>query len=347
MVCDRLFIFTSLAGWPSGPLPLPLSKNYLLKTGTVIKSTGSWYQVRLDEDATVIPCRIVGKFRTGGIRFTNPLAVGDRVQLQLTVGDEGPVGSIQQIETRTNYVVRQSPRRKHDLHLLASNIDQAVLLVTVVEPNLKPGFIDRFLLMTEPFSIPVIIVFNKADRYSEEERLLFKGLKHIYGTIGYELLMVSALTGEGVDELREKLANKTTLVSGQSGVGKSSLVNRLQPQLDLRTHELSDYSGKGQHTTTFAELFPLDFGGSIIDTPGIKLLSFNYLEPQDVAHNFREFFTLSEDCRFGGNCLHRNEPGCAVKAALAAEEISELRYANYLTILEEVEDQNYWERRDL
>jgi len=243
--------------------------------------------VRLDEDATVVPCRIVGKFRTGGIRFTNPLAVGDRVQIQLTVGDEGPVGSIQQIETRTNYVVRQSPRRKHDLHLLASNIDQAVLLVTVVEPNLKPGFIDRFLLMTEPFSIPVIIVFNKADRYSEEDRLLFEGLKNIYGTIGYELLMVSALTGEGVDELREKLANKTTLVSGQSGVGKSSLVNRLQPQLELRTHEL------------------------------------------------------------GGNCLHRNEPGCAVKAALAAEKISELRYANYLTILAEVEDQNYWERRDL
>lgn len=326
-------------------LPFHFNKKPLsLQSGTIIKSTGSWYQVKLDQSGEIIPCRIIGKFRTEGLRFTNPVAVGDRVSVQLSE-DEEVVGGIQKIAPRTNYVVRQSPRRKHDMHLLACNIDQAILLVTIVQPNLKQGFIDRFLLMTEPFSIPVTLVFNKADLYDEHELAIYHELEAIYKGIGYDTLLVSAQTNEGIDRLREILQDKTSLISGQSGVGKSSLAARLQPDLDLRTNELSDYSGKGQHTTTFAEMYPLSMGGSIIDTPGIKTLSFNYLSPKDVAHNFREFFERSEDCRFGADCLHRNEPGCAVKAALMEGDINELRYANYLVILEEIEDQNYWERR--
>jgi ribosome biogenesis GTPase len=270
------------------------------------------------------------------------LAVGDEVELEIDAQEQ--TGTIKNILPRRNYVLRQSPRRKHDMHLLASNIDQAMVIVTIIEPNLKQGFIDRFLLMTEPYEIPTVIVFNKADLYGEEEMAIFAYLKGIYEQIGYAVLLASAVEGQGLDELQSMLRGQTTLVAGQSGVGKSTLVNALQPQLELRTGEISDYSGKGQHTTTFAEMHPLDFGGHLIDTPGIKTLSFNHLEPMDVAHNFREFFRVSEHCKFGGNCLHRNEPGCAVKQAIEDEEISELRYINYLTILEEIESQNYWER---
>lgn len=295
------------------------------------------------EDGDIIDCRIVGKFRLDGIRLTNPVAVGDEVEVQIE--EEEGAGTIRNILPRRNYVVRQSPRKKHDLHLLASNIDQAVVIVTIIQPNLKQGFIDRFLLMTEPYNIPTVVVFNKSDLYGEEELAVFEYLKEIYEAIGYQVLLVSAITGEGTEEFRTLLRDKTTLIGGQSGVGKSTLINNIQPQLDLRIGELSDASGKGQHTTTFAEMHELDFGGYIIDTPGIKTLSFNNLEPMDAAHNFREFFETSEDCRFGGNCLHRDEPGCAVKEAIEEGRISELRYMNYLAILEEIEAQNYWERR--
>ncbi len=291
----------------------------------------------------MLQCRIVGKLRLDGLKLTNPVAVGDEVEVEIeNTGEQ--TGIIKQVLPRRNYVLRQSPRKKHDMHLLASNIDQALLVSTIVQPNLKQGFIDRFLLMTEPYEIPVTIAFNKADLYSEEDLEIFGGLKYIYTDIGYQVLLVSATEQQGLEELRATLQGKTTLLSGQSGVGKSSLITAIQPHLVLRTGDLSDYSGKGQHTTTFAEMHPLDFGGFIIDTPGIKTLAFNNLEPLDVAHNFREFFAVSAECKFGGSCLHRNEPGCAVKAAIETGDISELRYINYLTILEEVEDQNYWER---
>lgn len=314
-----------------------------MKEGIVIKSTGSWYLVQMDPD-TILECRIIGKFRLDGLKLTNPVAVGDRVLVEPDA--ELGSGVIRQIQPRQNYVVRQSPRRKHDLHLLASNIDQAVVVVTIVHPNLKQGFIDRFLLMTEPYDIPVTVVFNKCDLYEAHDMEMFEYIKSIYVSIGYQVLLASATHSDGLDDLRMFLKDKTTLVSGQSGVGKSTLINAIQPQLDLRTGEISDYSGKGQHTTTFAQMYNLDFGGTIIDTPGIKTLAFNHLEPMDVAHNFREFFALSDDCRFGGKCLHRNEPGCAVKAAIAEGQVSELRYANYLTIIEEIEDINYWERNN-
>jgi ribosome biogenesis GTPase len=312
-----------------------------MQTGTVVKSTGSWYNVRTDTAHELIQCRIVGKFRLDNVPLTNPVAVGDRVELY-PEGDHQ--GLIKKILPRRNYVVRQSPRRKHDMHLLAANIDQAVLIVTVTQPHLKPGFIDRFLVMIERDDIPVAIVFNKADLYDEEDRAVFEKMRAIYNQIGYNVLLTSVQDQTGLETLKNLLKDKITLISGQSGVGKSSLVNAIQPQLDLRTKDISDYSGKGQHTTTFAEMFDLDFGGMLIDTPGIKTLSFNNKDKHNIAHSFREFFRLSEDCRFGGQCLHRNEPGCAVHEALRHETVSLQRYENYLNLLEEVEDQNYWER---
>lgn len=306
--------------------------------GLVIRSTGSWYEVKVND--RILKCRLKGKFRIEGLKLTNPVAVGDNVILK---EEEEGIGTIIDIEPRSNYVIRQSPRKKHFLHILASNIDQALVIVTICNPKLKQGFIDRFLLMTAPYDIPVTIVFNKADLYSPEDLDVFHYLKEIYQKIGYQAILSSAMNQLGVDEIKQLLTNKISLISGQSGVGKSTIVNCLQPGLELKTGDISDYTGKGQHTTTFAEMLDLDFGGSIIDTPGIKTLSYNHLEIMDIAHNFKEFFEASVDCKFA-NCTHRNEPQCAVKAKLETGEISELRYFNYLAIIEETEEQNYWER---
>jgi ribosome biogenesis GTPase len=313
-----------------------------MNKGVVVKSTGSWYNVKLD-NGSMLQCRIKGKFRLEGLKLTNPVAVGDEVIVDKEESGDVDTGTIKEILPRRNYVIRQSPRKKHNVHLLASNVDHALLIVTMVNPQLKQGFIDRFLLMTEPYQIPVTVIFNKCDIYGEDDLLQFEYFKAIYESIGYRVILASAFTKEGLKSIKETLKDKTTLIAGQSGVGKSTLVNAIEPRLDLRTGDISDYTGKGQHTTTFAELHDLTLGGSIIDTPGIKTLGFNHLEVMDIAHNFREFFILSEDCKFR-DCTHRNEPKCAVKAALEEGRISALRYNNYLQLLEEVEDQNYWER---
>ncbi len=311
-----------------------------MKEGLVIRSTGKFYTLKEEGSGQLHNAIIRGKFKLQGLKLTNPVAVGDRVSFSV---EEDGTAIIESIHERKNYVVRQSPRKKHGLHFLASNIDQAVLIVTIKNPKLKQGFIDRFLLMTEPYNIPVIIVFNKSDLYGDGELNIYNYLKEIYEQIGYVVLKTSVINQSGISELKEYLIGKFSLIAGQSGVGKSSIINAIQPQLALKTKTLSDYSGKGQHTTTFAEMFELSEGGTIIDTPGIKTLSFNHLEVMDAAHNFRELFNTSKDCKFG-DCTHRNEPSCAVKTAIEDGEISELRYMNYLKILDEIENQNYWER---
>ena len=310
----------------------------------VTRSTGSWYEVELD-GGEVWSCRAKGKFRIAGLRTTNPIAVGDRVGVLEDAEGDDRTGTVVELIPRTNYVLRQSPRRLHEVHILAANVDLAILVTTVVEPMLKQGLIDRFLLSTEPYDIPTAIVFNKADLYDEAALEVFEVLAELYRDIGYTVLLISAATGQGTDQLRELLTGKTTIISGQSGVGKSSLLNAVEPGLGARVGKLSLQSGKGVHTTTFAEMHRLSFGGRLIDTPGIKSLSFNHLQPKDVATNFREFFVLSQNCRFN-NCLHREEPGCAVKAGLEEGTVSELRYVNYLTVLQEIESQNYWEIHD-
>ncbi|MBK8347417.1 MAG: ribosome small subunit-dependent GTPase A [Saprospiraceae bacterium] len=310
-------------------------------TGTVIKSTGSWYNVRLP-DGEIIKSRIAGKIKLDGLKLTNPIAVGDEVTLEMEDSDEIR-GIIKSISLRKNYIVRQSPRKKHQLHFLASNVDQVLLIVTMRDPNLKVGFIDRFLIMTEPYSIPAIIVFNKSDIYTDDDMVYYNELNAIYTKIGHRVIKASSVTKDGLKEIQTLLKDKVTLIAGQSGVVKSTLVNAIEPTLDLRTEEISDFSGKGQHTTTFAEMFDLSFGGQIIDTPGIKTLAFSHLEVMDIAHNFKEFFAIANQCKFA-NCTHRNEPKCAIKAAVESGEISHIRYQNYLGLLEEVEDQNYWER---
>lgn len=309
--------------------------------GIVTKSTGSWYTVRTDQG--IFPCRVIGKIKLDDLKLTNPVAVGDSVDVVLEEQEE--VGNIIRIDPRRNYIVRQSPRKKHLLHFMASNVDQVLLIVTMRSPNLKLGFIDRFLLMTEPYNIPVYIVFNKADLYEESDFMELEAIKSVYENMGYHLILSSAENGTGLEEIKSVLAQKTTLVSGQSGVGKSTLINAIQPNLIIKTEEISDFSGKGQHTTTFAEMYTLDFGGYIIDSPGIKTLGFSHLEKMDVAHNFKEFFALSESCKFA-NCLHINEPKCAVKEALIEGEVAEFRYLNYLSVIDEIENQNYWEIHD-
>lgn len=311
--------------------------------GVIHKSTGSWYEVKTS-DGQSFQCRLAGKIRLKGLELTNPVAIGDRVLFETEASHTGQ-GIISDILPRTNYIVRQSPRQKHQMHLIAANIDQAAVIVTLVKPTLKPGFIDRYLLMTEPHDIPALIIFNKFDLYDEKAREELAYFSALYEQIGYRTFTVSAFDGTGLEALRQALWGKMTLIGGQSGVGKSTLVSALFPGLDLKTGLLSKQTGKGMHTTTFAEMFDVTKGTHIIDTPGIKLLSYNNLSKMDVAHNFREFFLLSAECRFGGACTHTVEPGCAVLKALENEEISPYRYQNYLNIIEDIDGQNYWERK--
>lgn len=299
------------------------------------------------ESGETYACRVRGKIRLHKLPTTNPIAVGDWVEFEPAPSTEdGQVtrGSIERILPRRNYVVRQSTHGKNVLHMIAANIDQALLVVTLRQPQIKLGFIDRFLLTTAAYDIPTTIVFNKADLYDAEALNELADIYGVYKAIGYSALLVSASTGKNIDRLRTQLEGKTTLISGHSGVGKTSLLNAVHTGWQLRTGDVSDYSEKGQHTTTFAEMFDLpEAAGRIIDTPGIKEFGFNYLSPQDVAHNFKEIFLLSADCKYRG-CLHQNEPHCAVKAALAAETMAMSRYQSYLGILQELSTQNSWER---
>lgn len=298
-------------------------------TGLVYKSTGSWYTVKA-EDGTFYECRIKGKFRIKGIKSTNPVAVGDVVDFKL---EESGSGVINKIHERKNYIIRKSVNLSKQVHIIASNVDKLFLLVTINNPATTTSFIDRFLVTAEAYGIEAVIVFNKIDtldRDAEDEQLY---LQYIYSKIGYKCLRVSATENKGVEKLKEEMKDSICIFSGHSGVGKSTLVNALQPSLNLKTKEISEQHSQGQHTTTFAEMFDLDFGAKIIDTPGIRGFGVVDMEPDEVGDYFPEFFALKEECKFN-NCLHKEEPYCAVKDALDADEIAWSRYRSYIQILE-------------
>ena len=304
--------------------------------GTVYKSTGSWYWVK-SESGELHKCRIKGKFRIKGIKSTNPIAVGDRVDFQLeTIGDE-EVGIISKIHERTNYIVRKSVNLSKQTHIIASNIDQVFLLVTINNPPTLTTFIDRFLATAEAYSIKAILVFNKMDTYEIEEKAEVLYLRDIYEPIGYECIEVSSTTGKNVDKVKEMMQGKVSMFSGHSGVGKTTLVNAIEPGLNLKTKEISEQHKQGQHTTTFAEMFDLSFGAKIIDTPGIKGFGVVDMSKEELGDYFPEFFALKSECKFH-NCIHVNEPQCAVKDALEDETISWSRYKSYLQILEGEEE---------
>ena len=304
--------------------------------GLVIKNTGSWYLVRTDEGRDV-ECKVKGNFRLKGIRSTNPVAVGDRVQILLNA--EG-TAFISEIEDRKNYIVRKASNLSKQSHILAANLDQCLLVVTVNHPQTSTTFIDRFLASAEAYRVPVTLVFNKVDTYDEDELHYLDALVHLYATIGYRCLRISARLGDGVTEVANLLADNITLLAGNSGVGKSTLINALLPEAEARTGAISTVHNKGMHTTTFSEMFPLPQGGYLIDTPGIKGFGTFDMETEEVGHYFPEIFRTSADCRYG-NCTHRQEPGCAVRQAVEQHLISESRYASYLGMLEDKEEGKY------
>ncbi len=304
--------------------------------GLVIRNTGSWYVVRTD-CGRLFDCKVKGNFRLKGIRSTNPVAVGDRVEL--TPNPEG-TAFITHICDRRNYIIRKASNLSKQSHILAANVDGACLVVTVSHPATSTTFIDRFLASAEAYRIPVTLVFNKIDCYTDEKQSLLHGLIHLYTTIGYACLTCSALRGDGLEELRHALSGRTTLLSGHSGVGKSTLLNALIPEAEARTADISVAHDTGMHTTTFSEMFDLPGGGCLIDTPGIKGFGTFDMEREEVSHYFREIFDISADCRYN-NCTHTHEPGCAVLAAVAEQRISQSRYESYLGMLEDKEEGKY------
>lgn len=307
-----------------------------MEKGLVIKNTGSWYVVKT-EDGRQIECKIKGNFRLKGIRSTNPIAVGDRVRIVLN-----PEGTafITEIEDRKNYIIRRASNLSKQSHIIAANLDLCMLVVTVNYPETSTIFIDRFLASAEAYRVPVALIFNKTDLYSEDELRYLDGLINLYTHIGYPCFRISALNNKGINEIKEELKGKITLFSGHSGVGKSTLINAILPEANLKTGEISTAHNKGMHTTTFSEMFPVEGEGYIIDTPGIKGFGTFDMKDEEVGHYFKEIFEFSAHCKYG-NCTHRHEPGCAVREAVENHYISESRYASYLNILEDKEEGKY------
>ena len=305
---------------------------------TVYKSTGSWYIVK-DEQGNIFNARMLGKFKIEGLTSTNPIAVGDEVEIVMENELEKGV-TITTIHQRKNYITRTSPANKHQHHIIASNLNQSLLFATLKDPKTSQGFIDRFLISSESFHIPTIIVFNKSDLYKKKEEEKFEELKEIYETIGYSIKKISVQTNEGVEEVKNLLKDKVTLLSGHSGVGKSSFLNKIFPEMKLKTQDVSGWSGKGLHTTTFAEMFDVPFGGKIIDTPGIRELGLVDIPKQELAHYFPEMRALMNDCQFN-NCMHTEEPNCAIKKAVNENIISAGRYISYRNILDSIDEKKY------
>ncbi|MEZ4858577.1 MAG: ribosome small subunit-dependent GTPase A [Flavobacteriaceae bacterium] len=310
--------------------------------GLVYKSTGSWYHVKA-QNGVFYECRIKGKFRMEGIKSTNPVAVGDKVSFEIEKKGDETIGIINEIEARDNYIIRKSVNLSKQTHIIAANIDIAFLLVTLNNPPTFTTFIDRFLVTAEAYHVKAVILFNKIDTYQEEALLEVKYLASLYRKIGYECIGISAKTGKNIDKVKEMMKHHITMFSGHSGVGKSTLVNALEPSLNLKTSEISEQHLQGQHTTTFAEMFDLSFDAQIIDTPGIKGFGVVEMEKEEIGDYFPEFFALKKDCKFH-NCLHLEEPKCAVKEALEKDEIAWSRYKSYLQILEG-EEEHY--RKDI
>jgi ribosome biogenesis GTPase len=304
--------------------------------GIVIKSTGSWYTVRL-EDGEQIAARIKGKFRLKGIKTTNPIAVGDHVTLDK---EEDGTAVINAISPRKNYIIRKSINLSKRSHIIASNIDQAILIVTLNQPKTYTAFIDRFLVTAEAYHIPTVIVFNKIDVYTDNELVELATLKKAYENIGYPCLEISVLKEINIDAVKEVMKNKTSMVSGHSGVGKSTLLNLIDESFNLATNEISEMHQQGKHTTTFAEMFELPFGGYIIDTPGIKAFGLIDFDKAELSHYFLEMRERLNNCHFN-NCLHINEPKCAIKDAVENGEIAKFRYNNYISMYKDDEDENY------
>ena len=301
--------------------------------GLVIKSTGSWYTVKSENNA-FYNCKIKGKFRIKGIKSTNPIAVGDHVEFVLQDQDGGDsIGLITKIEARKNYIIRKSPNLSKQSHIIAANIDQAFLVVTINYPVTTPTFIDRFLASAEAYRIPVVLVFNKIDRYSNEQNSVLESLIGLYSNIGYKCIKTSTKSGSGIDQLIDLMKNKISVFNGHSGVGKSTLINTIQTGLNIVTKEISDYHQTGKHTTTYSEMFHLDIGAYIIDTPGIKGFGMLEMDAWEISHYFPEIFKESEKCQYH-NCSHTHEPGCAVKDAVVEGKISESRFFSYLGLLE-------------